>query len=1021
MLNYNNFITYCNTFYTLATKLIIHMNRVLLLLFLVIFMPKTNAQEYFPNNESVQNKNNNYVVFTNAKIYVTPTQIIEKGSLLIQNGKVIGAGNNISIPKNCTTINLEGKSIYPSFIDIYTDFGIEKPTNNPNPGRGMLYDSKREGFYWNENIRPEVNAYESFKYDPTKAAELLKAGFGVVGTHVQDGIARGTGALIALNNNEKGNRLLSNKITNHFGFTRSVATNQAYPSSLMGMMALLRQMYLDENWYKNGNSKTKDLSLEALISNKNLIQIFTTEDKLNSLRASKLGKEFGLNFVLKGSGNEFERMEEIKKTNSKFIIPINFPEAYDVSNPYQADQMDLSTLRFWNQAPSNLKVLSENNIEFALTTDKLKKLEDFRTNLLKAIKYGFDKTKALEALTTIPASILGKSTEIGSLKNGSFANFVITSGEIFNEKTILYENWVQGTKFVVNDITAKDIRGNYDLTIENDSYKWKIDGEIATPKSEITTADKKKVNSKLSVANNWITVLVKSKDTIKASFSRLTGFVENTQNLSGKAILPNGTEVKWSAVKTSPYAAVIDSTKVEKPNVIPVTFPNIAFGNAQKPTQQTLLFKNTTVWTNEKEGILQETDVLVKNGKIAAIGKNISDATATIIDAKGKHLTSGIIDEHSHIAISKGVNEGGHNSSAEVTIQDVVNSEDINIYRDLAGGVTISQLLHGSANAIGGSSAIVKWKWGLAPEELLYKNQPKFIKFALGENPKQANWGNTNPSRFPQSRMGVEQVFVDYFQRAKEYDESWKKYNSNSKKDKAKAPRVDLELQTIAEILNKERFITCHSYVQSEILMLMNVTDKFNFKVNTFTHILEGYKVADKMKEHGVGASTFSDWWAYKFEVNDAIPYNGAIMHNEGLVVAFNSDDAEMSRRLNQEAAKAVKYGNVPEEEAWKFVTLNPAKLLHIDDKVGSIKVGKDADIVLWNNNPLSIYAKAEKTLIEGVVYYDIQKDEAQRVAVANERNELIRQLLQEKNKGMITQEPIKTSKKEYHCDTLEQ
>ena len=884
-----------------------------------------------------------------------------------------------------------------------------------------MYDTKREGYYWNENIRSEVNAYENFKYDQTKAEELLKIGFGVVGTHVQDGIARGTGTLIALNNSDKSVRLLSNKISNHFGFTRSVTTNQSYPSSLMGMMALLRQMYLDENWYKSGNSKTKDLSLEALITNEKLVQIFTTEDKLNSLRASKLGKEFGLNYVLKGSGNEFERMEEIKKTNSKFIIPINFPEAYDVSNPYQADQMDLSTLRFWNQAPSNLKVLADNNIEFALTTDKLKKLEDFRTNLLKAIKYGFDKTKALEALTTIPASILGKSNEIGNLRNGNYANFVITSGEIFDEKTILYENWVQGTKFVVNDITAKDIRGNYDLTIENDSYKWKIDGEIAAPKSEITMADKKKVNSKISVANNWITALVKSKDTISASFTRLTGFVENTQNLSGKAILPNGNEVKWSATRTSPFVAVKDTTKVEKPNVIPVTFPNMAFGNIQKPTQQSLLFKNATVWTNEKEGILQETDVLVKNGKIASIGKNISDDSATTIDAKGKHLTSGIIDEHSHIAISKGVNEGGHNSSAEVTIQDVVNSDDINIYRELAGGVTTSQLLHGSANAIGGRSAIVKWKWGLAPEELLYKNQPKFIKFALGENPKQANWGNVNPSRFPQSRMGVEQVFIDYFQRAKEYDESWKKYNTNSKKDKTKAPRVDLELQTIAEILNKERFISCHSYVQSEILMLMNVAEKFNFRVNTFTHILEGYKVADKMKEHGVGASTFSDWWAYKFEVNDAIPYNGAIMHNEGLVVAFNSDDAEMSRRLNQEAAKAVKYGNVPEEEAWKFVTLNPAKLLHIDDKVGSIKVGKDADLVLWNNNPLSIYAKAEKTLIEGIVYYDVQKDEAQRVAVAKEKNELIRQLLQEKNKGMITQEPVKKEKKEYHCDTLEE
>ena len=998
------------------------MNRIILFLLLSLFTPKIGAQEYFPNNESVQNKNNNFTAFTNAKIYVSPTQVIEKGTLIIQNGKVISSGITIPIPKNCTTINLEGKSIYPSFIDIYTSFGIEKPKKIASLDGDPAYDTKRLGYYWNESIKPETNAFENFNYDQTKAEELLKAGFGVVGSHVQDGVARGTGTLIALNNSDKSVRLLSNKISNHFGFTRSVTTNQAYPSSLMGMMALLRQMYLDMNWYKNGNSKTKDASLEALLNNGKLVQIFTTEDKLNSLRASKIAKEFGLNYVLKGSGNEFERIEEIKNTNSKFIIPINFPEAYDVSNSFLADQIDLSDLRFWNQAPTNLKVLSENKVVFALTTDKLKKVEDFRTNLLKAIKYGFDKTKALEALTTIPASIIGKSDEIGSLKTGSYANFIIASGEIFDEKTIVYENWVQGSKFVVNDMTTKDIRGNYDLTIDSDTYKWKIEGEIATPKSEVSTANAKKINSKLTVSNNWITTLIKSKDTINESFTRLSGYIENTQNLSGKAILANGNEVKWSAVKTSPFLIVKDSTKAEKPNVVmPVTFPNISFGNIQKPSQQNLLFKNATVWTNEKEGIQENTDVLVKNGKIAAVGKNINDANAILIDAKGKHLTSGIIDEHSHIAISRGVNEGGHNSSAEVTIEDVVNSEDINIYRDLAGGVTTSQLLHGSANPIGGRSAIVKWKWGRSADEMLYQTQPKFIKFALGENVKQANWGISNPTRFPQSRMGVEQVFTDYFQRAKEYDLEWKAYNSNSKKDKAKAPRVDLELQTLAEILNKERFISCHSYVQSEILMLMNVAEKFNFRVNTFTHILEGYKVADKMKEHGVGASTFSDWWAYKFEVNDAIPYNGALMHNEGLVVAFNSDDAEMSRRLNQEAAKAVKYGNVSEEDAWKFVTLNPAKLLHIDDKVGSIKVGKDADIVLWNNNPLSIYSKVEKTLIEGIVYYDFQKDEAQQTAVAKERNELIGQLLLEKNKGMSTQEPKKKERKEDHCDTLEQ
>ncbi len=996
------------------------MKKILFLLLFSAVLSKTYAQEYFPNNESIQNKSNNFTAFVNAKIYVTPTLIIEKGTLLIQEGKVVSAGASITIPKNCITIDLEGKTIYPSFIDIYTNFGIEKPKSVAGGARLPVYDTKRIGYYWNESILAEANAYENFKYDQTKAEELLKAGFGVVGTHVPNGIARGTGTLVALNNFEKKNQLLVDKMTNHFAFTKSATTNQSYPSSLMGMMALLRQMYHDLDWYKKGNSATKDLSLEALASNEKLVQIFASEDKLNSLRAAKIAKEFGLNYVLKGNGNEFERIEEIKNTSFKFIIPINFPEAYDVSDPNQANQMELKDLRFWNQAPTNLKVLSDNGIVFALTTDKLKKIEDFRTNLLKAIKFGFDSTKALEALTTIPAAILGKSNEVGSLKNGSLANFVITSGAIFDEKTILYENWVQGNKFVINDLTIKDIRGNYDLTINNEKFKWKINGEVSAPKSEITTVDAKKVNSKLSMSNNWLSTVIKPLDSTKTSFTRLIGFIDGTQNLSGKAVLFDGKEVKWSAVKTAPFVKTIDSTKIEKNNfVIPRTFPNTAFGNLSKPAAQTILYKNATVWTNEKEGILTETDVLVKNGKIAAVGKNISDVSAIVIDAKGKHLTSGIIDEHSHIAISNGVNEGGHNSSAEVTIQDVVNSEDVNIYRELAGGVTTSQLLHGSANPIGGRSAIVKWKWGASPEEMLYKNQPGFIKFALGENVKQSNWGNTNPTRFPQTRMGVEQVFIDYFQRAKEYDLSWKAFNAGNKK--GKAPRVDVELQTLAEILNKERFISCHSYVQSEILMLMNVAEKFNFRVNTYTHILEGYKVADKMKEHGVGASTFSDWWAYKFEVNDAIPFNGPIMHNAGLVVAYNSDDAEMSRRLNQEAAKAVKYGNISEEDAWKFVTLNPAKLLHIDDKVGSIKTGKDADIVLWSDNPLSIYAKAEQTLIEGVVYFDAKKDLEKRVEITKERSELIGQLLQEKNKGMITQEPKKKERKEYECDTLEE
>ena len=256
--------------------------------------------------------------------------------------------------------------------------------------------------------------------------------------------------------------------------------------------------------------------------------------------------------------------------------------------------------------------------------------------------------------------------------------------------------------------------------------------------------------------------------------------------------------------------------------------------------------------------------------------------------------------------------------------------------------------------------------------------------------------------------MGVEQVYIDYFTRAQEYE---------AKKKSGQPYRKDYELETLSEIINKKRFISCHSYIQSEINMLMKVAEKFNFNINTFTHILEGYKLADKMKKHGVGGSTFSDWWAYKYEVNDAIPYNGAIMHNAGVTVAFNSDDAEMSRRLNQEAAKAVKYGDVSEEDAWKFVTLNPAKLLHLDKNIGSIQVGKDADVVLWNNHPMSVYTKAEKTLIEGVVYFDLERDLAMRKAIKEERNTLINMMIDHKNNGGNTQSPKKWKRPHIHCD----
>jgi len=373
------------------------------------------------------------------------------------------------------------------------------------------------------------------------------------------------------------------------------------------------------------------------------------------------------------------------------------------------------------------------------------------------------------------------------------------------------------------------------------------------------------------------------------------------------------------------------------------------------------------------------------------------------------------------------VNEGSQASTAEVRIGDVVNSEDVNIYRQLAGGVTTSQLLHGSANPIGGQSALIKLRWGATPEQMKFEGADGFIKFALGENVKQANWGSNYRTRFPQTRMGVEQVYYDHFHKAREYEIDWENYRTElaalTKRQRKKGelpvpPRFDIELEALSEILKHERFITCHSYMQHEINMLMTVADSMGFTLNTFTHILEGYKLADKMKAHGAGASSFSDWWAYKFEVKDAIPYNGALLWSQGITVAYNSDDAEMARRLNHEAAKAVKYGGVPEEEALKFVTLNPAKLLHIDHRVGSLTPGKDADLVIWDRHPLSVYAKPLSTFIDGRRYFSLERDLLLRAKILEERNRLIQLMALEGTEGGVRL-PGKKKAQHYHCDTI--
>nr|WP_293837810.1 amidohydrolase family protein [uncultured Arsenicibacter sp.] len=988
------------------------------------------AQTTFPNN-GVADERPNLYAFTNATIVVDPQTTLTNATLLIRQGVIEAVGTNVTIPAGTVVKDLKGKRIYPALIDLDSDYGMPEPPQGAAGGRGRgmggppQYESNKKGpYYWNQAVQPEVSASLLFKANSTKADELRKLGFGTVLAHPHDGIARGSGVLVTLADERENSIVLRETVSSHYSFSKGTST-QAYPNSPMGSVALLRQAFYDADWYKKGGNKEQmNLSLEALNKLNGLPAFFEAPDRLGILRADKIGDEFGVQFIIKGGGDEYQRIDEVKGTNASLLIPVSFPQAFDVEDAWDADNVSLAEMKHWEMAPANAGVVAGAGINFALTTAGLRNKTEFWANLRKAIEYGLSEQKALEALTTAPAKLIKADGQIGTLQKGKVANFIITSDNLFSATNAILENWIQGKQYIVTSQPTADLRGTYNLTIGNRSnLKLNITGKSADKlEYQVVASDTIKITPKVSVANDLISMQVQL-DRRNPGTTRLTGYRDGS-TLKGDGDLPNGQRINWTAVRAGENVAKADSARpARKPELGKVIYPFIGFGNPEKPKAEVMLIKNATVWTNETDGIMQNADVLVQNGKIAQVGKNLTaPAGAKVIDGTGKHLTSGIIDEHSHIALYS-INEGGQTSSAEVRMSDVVNSEDANIYRQLAGGVTASQLLHGSANSIGGQSALVKLKWGASPEEMLIKGADGFIKFALGENVKQANYPNPNQlTRFPQTRMGVEQVYFDHFYRAREYDNAWKKYNSLPAKEKAAAvpPRRDIELDALAEILNKKRFITCHSYVQSEINMLLKVADSLGFRVNTFTHILEGYKVADKMAKHGVGGSSFADWWAYKMEVKDAIPYNAALMHRQGIVVSINSDDAEMARRLNQEAAKTVEYGALSEEEAWKMVTLNPAKLLHLDSRMGSIKSGKDADLVLWNNNPLSIYARPEKTIIEGTVYFDLQDEDRKREDLSKERARLIQKMLTAKAGGTQTQRPTFRRQRMFHCEDIE-
>lgn len=974
-----------------------------------------HAQKTFPVNGIADERNNTYL-FTNAVIVKDARTTLPNASLLIRKGKIIAVGNVADVPKDAVTIDCKGKYIIPSFIDLYSDYGIAPAQRGGTPfsySAPAQFNSDTKGAYgWNQAIRSETEGVRIFSVDKAKAESFRNIGFGTVLTHQKDGIARGTGVVVTLASARENLVIVKERASAHYSFSKGTSS-QSYPGSLMGSIALLRQSYIDAAWYKNNPSaEGVNISLQAWNENQKLPQIFEANDKWGDVRADKIGDEFGVQYIIKGGGNEYQRINEIKATKASFILPVNYPQPMDVEDPNDAKYVSLNDLKHWELAPTNPAAFEKTGISFCLTPADLKDPKQFLANIRKAIENGLSESKALEALTQAPATMLAIYDKVGSLEPGKLANFLVTSGPVFKEKTIIYQNWVQGEQYNVKNEEWNTVKGIYALSIQSANTTQNFQLEVKTASSASITA-KDTLQTKFSFNGKLVNISF-TPDKKSASTVRLSGIVTGNR-WSGNGQNSDGTPVTWAATFSKEVPSKPDSSLTR--TVLPsarITYPFGSYGWDTLPKQQTLLFKNATVWTSDAAGKLEATDVLVRDGKIVQVNKNISDPKATVIDATGKHLTAGIIDEHSHIAAAS-INEGAQSVTSEVRIGDNLNPDDINIYRQLSGGVTSSHILHGSANTIGGQTQLIKLRWGADAEGLKFRNWDPFIKFALGENVKRTTAAANN--RFPDTRMGVEQVLMDAFQRATDYESAARKAGAVPAKGKKgsvgidpwSVVRRDLELDALVEIMNKKRFITCHSYVQSEITYTMRVAEKFGFRINTFTHILEGYKVADKMKAHGANVSTFSDWFGYKMEVADAIAYNAAIMQKMGLNVCINSDDAEMARRLNQEAAKVIKYGGVTEEQALNMVTINPAKALHIDDRTGSIKVGKDADLVLWSDHPLSIYAKAEKTVVDGIVYFDRQHDIALRKAIAEERNRLIQKIVNEKKSG-VTVAPFKPS-----------
>ncbi len=959
-------------------------------------------------SEGVANRPASHVALHNTRIVVEPGKVIERGVVEIRNGRIASVTQGDRLPPGAEARDMHGKTIFAGLIEMVAQVGVPasmRAGGIPAAGDGQPAHEQQVSVagarHWNRRVRPELSVAEQLEPLADAGKALRTLGFTAALAVPQAGVFRGQSALLSLRDAPRKNTLLLRSgVAQHIGF--DFVYGSEYPGSLMGAIALIRQTLLDAKWQAGMGATApaprieSNLALDALamaVSGKQPI-VFQLDDELDLARVMRLRDEFGLQAVAVGSGHEYRLLTGARAARMSLVLPLNFPAPPAVEDAETGLSLSLAELQHWEQAPANPARVASAGISFALTTHGMKdSAKQFWPNVRKAVAAGLSEDDALRALTLVPADLLGESARIGRVQRGQLANLLVADADLFrSDSAKTFEVWVEGERHEITPLDSPELIGEWSLRWADQigPIRWTVSGD-----AKALDVDAGGQRFKLKRDADRITGLPPA-----ALFGGEQGMARielvavsdagDGVVIRGHRALANGRLVGVEATISKATGASspdpLDTAEAVSPQAIPTVagYPAGEYARELPAQPSVLLVRGATLWTNTNQGVVDIGDMLVQAGKIIAVGRDLAvPRGAQVIEATGRHLTPGLVDAHSHTAIARNVNEPSHAVTTEVRIGDVIDPTDISIYRQLAGGVTAANLLHGSANPMGGQNAVIKLRWGADAAGLRFEGAPAGVKFALGENVKQSNWGDAYTSRYPQTRMGVEQIMREHFNAARAY--------ARARQGKGgERVRRDLRLEALAEILAGERLIHIHSYRQDEILMFVRLAQEYGLPVATFQHVLEGYKVAAEIASIGAGASMFADWWSFKHEAFDAIPYQAALLTSQGVLASFNSDSDELSRRLNTEAAKAIKYGGMSAEDALKLVTLNPARQLRIDDRVGSLAEGLDADFVLWSGPPLSSMSRVEQTWIDGRRMFDRDEDANLQRAALQDRERLL-------------------------------